>query len=302
MYTTLKHLKEASACRDGFSKLLSFFGTSASIKDKQIPLHAVLLISGKSDFNWAARHGCIIDPVQYVALLNRVLPGLIRYAREDEYDFRRAMRKSEATTFELGLIDQVGNIQTYDDLVACVKTLSFNRCGDTSMWSTVLPKLQEWLNPADMLEYLSEHHHKMQLEKSLSYYDTKQPADIRLAHVLVNGNPFDFLEDMPPKLGRGINLASKNKMHTLSLTNISSQKLFYLMRSLNLKDTEDVEGRAAIAVDQQQVLVNATEQWTVRSQRAEDETEDGMVDDDDAEDSDNPRPAIPFRQNGRASA
>lgn len=286
MYTTLNHLKDAGACKEGFSKLLAFFGTSTTIKDKRIPLHAVLLISGKNDFEWAVNHGCVIEEEQFNALLDRVLPGLIRYAMKEDYDWKRVMRKENISNTGQLVVDQLKTVKTHADLKAVVHTMQFKRSGDNALWGDMLEKISGWLNPADMLDTLADVHHRLNLDLDLPYYDTKLTAEERLARVLANGDPFTFLEEFPPKTSTGSSFVKTGNTFSVNLNNMSPQKLFYLMRSVNLKSAEST---IEVGEGLQAVLVEATEAWNLAPTAMETRTDEGEGSDDEEDDDEQPR-------------
>lgn len=71
MYTSLAILKNVSACQNGFTTQLEFWGLGKEVKDQRIPLHAIALIGGGSDCTWALNNGVVINPSEYEAVYKR---------------------------------------------------------------------------------------------------------------------------------------------------------------------------------------------------------------------------------------
>lgn len=79
MYTTLSILKSVKACKPGYSRQISFFGTKSIHKDQRIPLHAIALIGGAADVGWAVTHGIIIDPTEFQRFYERHALSVFKY-------------------------------------------------------------------------------------------------------------------------------------------------------------------------------------------------------------------------------
>lgn len=98
MYTTLEMLKTVKACVPGYSRMISFFGNAKETKTQLIPLHAVALIGGSSDAEWALTNGCVLDKEQYDAFYRRHLPAVFKNLIETKVSYRNRHSSRDTST------------------------------------------------------------------------------------------------------------------------------------------------------------------------------------------------------------
>lgn len=65
MYTTLSFLKANEACKDGYRQMISFFGQSAKMKERKIPLSLCALVLSRDNMKWLLDNAAVIEPDEF---------------------------------------------------------------------------------------------------------------------------------------------------------------------------------------------------------------------------------------------
>lgn len=117
MYTTLEMLKQVKACKPGYGRMISFFGTSRHLATQKIPLYAVALIGGSTDVSWTLSNGCIIDKEEFKEFHRRHLPSVFKYLMHQECNPRSSSGKSEIPELKNLLIEAL-YAHTYEEVSA----------------------------------------------------------------------------------------------------------------------------------------------------------------------------------------
>lgn len=116
MYTTLNFLKANKACVPGYTRMISFFGNSPSIKDVHIPLYMVAIAGLAEDLGWAISNAMIIDAEDYRVFRRRHLLALLR--RVFSYSNSRLSIEEHTPLFEARAKLEFIALRTYEEAEA----------------------------------------------------------------------------------------------------------------------------------------------------------------------------------------